>query len=59
MLDEFHLSFHAPAGLPEEEYDAINRTLDHKDFQEGLHQATTEVLRQYPLLGKISVMVSK
>src|SRR5437588_130238 len=39
LLDEFHLGFRAPPGLPEAAYLAMRRALDGRRFRAGLRRA--------------------
>ena len=43
LLDELHLTVHAPRGLPEPEYAAIRRTLARAHFHAALDRAIRDV----------------
>jgi len=58
LLEEFHVTMSAPAGLPDVRYVAMRRTLTGKGFRGRLRRAVTEVLRKYPSLARVRATVS-
>jgi hypothetical protein len=52
LLEDYHLTVIAPAGLRKAEYTAMVRTLHSKRFQACLHEAVREVIRRYSSLKK-------
>jgi hypothetical protein len=52
LLEDYHLTVIAPAGLRKAEYTAMVRTLHGKRFQACLHEAVREVFRRYSSLKK-------
>jgi hypothetical protein len=59
LIDELRLSFHVPRGLPQEEYQAISRTLGRRRFRAALGKAVREVVRRYPSLSKVRVTIAR
>ena len=59
LIDELHLSFRVPSGLPESQYLAIRRTLQRKRFLTEFDQAVRSVLRQKPSLRNVVVAISR
>jgi hypothetical protein len=59
LVDEFHLTVTAPAGLEEVVYLAVRRTLDEKGFQADLHRAIRAVVRQYADLESARITLSR
>lgn len=59
LIEQFHLSVRAPAGMRDVEYVAIRRTLDDRRFQSDLRQAIRGVLRRYPALNKVRITLSR
>ena len=53
LLEDYHLTMFAPAGLRKAEYAAMIRTLHSKRFQTRLHDAVREVFRRYSSLNKV------
>lgn len=58
-IDEFHLTLEVPRDLPEEECEAIRRTLDDARFQALLERAARRVCRRQRSLGKVRVRLSR
>ena len=48
LLDELHLTVHAPRGLPEPEYAAIRRTLARAHFHAALDRACHSQIEMSP-----------
>lgn len=59
LVDEFHLTVTAPAGLEEAVYRAIRRTLDKKGFQADMRRAIRTVIRQYADLESVRLTLSR
>ena len=59
LMDEFHLSMFAPAGLRGAEYAAIRRALDGVRFRTRLVRAIRHVIGQYPPLHQVRVTVTR
>jgi hypothetical protein len=59
LIDEFHLTVYAPAGLPEPEYDAIRRALDERRFQDDLRRAARDFCGHYPALDKARIRLTR
>lgn len=53
LMEEFHLTVFAPAGLRPEAYRAICRTLDDARFRAALRRAIHSVLGKYSSLSKV------
>ena len=59
LMEEFHLPIYAPRGLPNQEYDAIRRTLDDAHFQLGLRRVVRRFCRRHPSLGRVRVRLTR
>jgi hypothetical protein len=59
LIDEFHLTFYVPRGLPDSDGDAIRQTLDTSRFRRQLRQAFQDVIRQHPALSRVRVTVTR
>jgi hypothetical protein len=49
----------APHGLRDDEYTAIRRMLDDRQFHAGLHRAVREVFRLHPDLSKVRFTITR
>ena len=59
LMEQFHVTVTAPAGLPKVEYDAMQRTLRRKRFQTGLRDAVRDVIRRCASLSKTRVTLDR
>ena len=59
LMEQFHLTMTAPAGLPKMEYDAMRRTLQRKRFQKSLREAVRKVIRRHPSLRKLHIAIEQ
>ena len=59
LMDEFHVTFSAPRGLTEREYDAIYRTLHLQRFRRQLRQAVKGVAGRHRPLGTARIAISR
>ena len=59
LIEEFHLHVYVPHGLPEQEADAVRRTLDSARFQARVTRAVRAVLRRYRTLRKVSIALTR
>ena len=59
LIEEFHLNVFVPRGLPEQEADAVRRTLDSARFQARVTRAVRAVLRRYRTLRKVSIALTR
>lgn len=59
VMEEFHLTFVASAGLPDRAYRAVRTTLDDRRFQADLRRAIRSVAIAYPALCMITVRLSR
>jgi hypothetical protein len=59
VIDEFHWTVFAPRGLPDQECQAIRRTLEDRRFQGDLRRAVRDVARQYSSLDMVRVRLSR
>jgi hypothetical protein len=59
LLEDYHLTVIAPAGLRKAEYTAMVRTLHGKRFQARLHEAVREVFRRYSSLKKVQFSLDR
>jgi hypothetical protein len=59
LIDEFHLTFRAPSGLPEAAYGAMRRVLDDRRFQAALRHADRQVRRRHPALAQARVRLTR
>ena len=54
LLEEFHVTLRAPAGLRKEDYRAMLRVVRSKTFQCRLRRAVREVLARHRALKRIA-----
>ena len=59
LIEEYHLGLRVPHDLPEAECIAVKRQLDDAAFQTGLRQAVRSFLKQYAVLVKVRVTLSR
>ena len=59
LIEQFHLTMTAPAGLPKLEYDAMRRTLQRQRFQKSLREAVRKVIRIHPSLRKLHIALER
>jgi hypothetical protein len=59
VMEQFHLTVHAPRGLTEQAYDAMRQALDGPRFQARLRRAARAVVRQQPALSKAKVTLTR
>jgi hypothetical protein len=59
LLEQFHLTVSAPAGLPKKESAAILRTLRGQRFQSRLHNAVRDIFRRHPSLSKVQLTLDR
>jgi hypothetical protein len=58
LIEEFHLSFFVPRGLPDPEVQEARRVLKAATFRRKLSAAVTAVCRRMPKLRRASLRVS-
>jgi len=59
VLDEWFLTFRIPVSLPDRTVTAIRRTLNGKAFTAALRQTVVGILRRYPPLATVRVVVGR
>ena len=59
LMDELHLTFYAPCGLPEADYDAITRALSGRRLRRRLLRAVRRVLRRHPALLRVRLTLTR
>ena len=59
LMEQFHVTVHAPGKLKATEYDAIHRTLIGRRFRAALGRAVEEVARRFPSLNKTRFSISR
>ena len=59
LMEQFHITVIAPAGLPKADYDAMQRMLQGRRFQARLHDAVCKVVQRYSSLGKAKVRIER
>jgi hypothetical protein len=59
VMEELHLTVHAPRGLPDQEHDAMRQALDDPRFHAQLRRAVRRVARRHPALSKAKVRLSR
>jgi hypothetical protein len=59
LLEEYPISVYAPRGLPEAEYEAMNRTLTRRRFRARLQRVLQRIVQQHPSLLKSTIKVSR
>ena len=59
LIDEFHLSVFALAGLQSEGFRVIRRALNNQRFREGLRRAIRGIFGRYPSLRKTNFTLTR
>ena len=59
LMEQFHITVIAPAGLPKAAYDTMQRTLQGRRFQTRLHDAVRKVVQRYSSLRKTQVRIER
>ncbi len=59
IVEEFHLTVHAPRKLSVVEYRKIRRTLLGVRFRDALGRAMEEVVRRYPSLDRTRLTLTR
>ena len=59
LMEQFHITVIAPAGLPKAAYDAMQRTLQGRRFQARLHDAVRKVAQRYSSLRKTKIRIER
>jgi hypothetical protein len=59
LIEEYQLGLRVPRGLPEAECSSVKRLLDDAAFEAGLRQAVRSFLKQYAVLDKVRVILSR
>jgi hypothetical protein len=59
LMEQFHITVIAPAGLPKADYDAMQRTLQGRRFQTRLHDAVRKVAQRYASLHKVKIRIER
>lgn len=59
ILDELHLTLRVPNDLPDEEVEAIRRTLAGDDFMSRLRRAVRATLRAVPELSAVRASLTR
>ncbi|HYT87522.1 MAG TPA: hypothetical protein VEL76_02280 [Gemmataceae bacterium] len=58
LMEQYHVTVYAPRGLPEEDYDAMHRTLTDPHFRSSLRRAVRRVIRRHASLRKVKVALT-
>ena len=59
LLEQYHITVSAPAGLSKTDDALILRTLRGRRFQTHLRNAVRQVFRRYPSLKKVHVTIDR
>ena len=59
VIDELHLTIRVPSDLPDDEAEAIRRTLEGDDFMNQLRRAIRAVVRAFPELIAVRVSLTR
>ena len=59
VIDELHLTIRVPTDLPDDEAEAIRRTLEVDDFMNRLRRAVRATLRAVPELSTVRVSLTR
>ena len=59
VIDELHLTIRVPTDLPDDEAEAIRRTLEGDDFMNRLRRAVRSTLRAVPELSTVRVSLTR
>jgi hypothetical protein len=58
LLEEFHVTVHAPIALQESKYLMARRTLNSRGFRVQLRRAVDDVFRRHPSLKAVRISIS-
>jgi hypothetical protein len=59
VMDEIHVTVQAPAGLRDDEYDVIRRTLMSRRFHGRLSRRVRELFAEVPALARLRIALSR
>lgn len=59
LIEQWHLDFLIPKGLPESESSAIHRTLDSSRCRSRIERAIRSVLRRYRSLTRVRITLTR
>jgi hypothetical protein len=58
LLEEYHLTLTAPPAAGDDEREAMRRALNGRRFRSDLRRAVRELVRSYPALAAVRVLVA-
>jgi hypothetical protein len=59
VIDELHPTVRVPTDLPDDEAEAIRRTLEGDDFTSQLRRAIRDVFRTFTELNRVTLTVTR
>lgn len=59
VMDGWHITVSAPTSLTPTEYRSIRRPLHRPGFRTALNRAVRELVRRYPSLAKVRIVISR
>lgn len=59
MIEEYHVTLHAPRRLPDRDYLAMRRVLNSDRFRQALHRAVTRVVRERRPLNWVQITITR
>ncbi len=59
VIDELHLTVRVPAGLPDEQADAVRETLAGSEFLDRLRRAIQDAVRAFPELASAKMSITR
>jgi hypothetical protein len=59
VIEELHLTIRVPNDLPDDEAEAVRRTLEGDDFMGRLRRAIRVVVRMFPELTAVRVSLTR
>jgi hypothetical protein len=59
VIDELHLTIRVPNDLPDDEAEAIRRTLEGDDFMDRLRRTIRVVFRAFPELAVVRLSLTR
>lgn len=59
IIEEYHVTFHAPRQLPDRNILAMRRVLNSAGFQRALHRAVARIVHERRQLDQVRITVSR
>lgn len=59
IIEEYHVTLHAPRNLPDRDYLVMRRALNLDSFRRALHRAVARVIRERRQLDRVRITISR